>query len=125
MSRKFFAALIGVVLAVAAFTGCSFSPSAQWANALKASGFGEPTVVTGSSLEGYVILAQAGSCQVRFVVSAVENRIYATVPGEDSRSTEDASFVGDPSLEGLKRDDRFAACFAEGESPSPSPSPGG
>ncbi len=114
-------ALAGIVPVVMSLQACGVggTPSQPWADVLGRAGF---TNVTQTEARSKVELYQvtAGNCQVRVVVNLQEQRSYATVPGT-GLSADKAEFVGDPSLELLKRDPRFAHCF----NPAPSAQPKG
>ena len=104
--KKTLATLFVAAVTMLTLSGCSTAD--KWKGVIEKSGFTNVAQMdTGGNATFYS--ATAGSCQIRFVVNEKERRLYATVPG--SSSVTNAEFVGDPSLELLKRDKRFAHCF--------------
>ena len=138
--KKIYAALVGVVLAVAALTGCSVESGERgerFVPALERGGFVNVTVVDEpDELSPAIFYVEAGSCQIWVFGTPVHisnvpkgmipNRLYAFPPGFNPDNADSSQQpVADPSLAILKKDPRFATCFTDDAAASPSPSPGG
>ena len=105
--------LITLLLALFGFglSGCA-DVSETWSQDLVKAGFTDPVIIRGTGEASNTIMASAGNCRLRFVIDRQTDAVYAEVPGSDI--SEEPSFVRSPSLETLRRDERFSSCFVGG-----------
>ena len=107
-------AIITILLALFGFglSGCA-DVSETWSQDLVKAGFTDPVIIRGTGEASNTIMASAGNCRLRFVIDREVDAVYAEVPGSDI--SEEPSFVRSPSLETLRRDERFSSCFGGSE----------
>jgi len=97
---------LAALAALAGLAACG--ETTNWSEEVTKAGFTDP-VVTHEGTRRVVMLATAGTCRLRFIADVEASRLYVSVPGPVGQ---DETFVGDPSLALLQRDERFATCFS-------------
>lgn len=105
-------ATILLVLFGFGLSGCA-DVSETWSQDLIKAGFTDPVIIGDTGEASNTIMASAGNCRIRFVIDRKVDAVYAEVPGSDI--SEEPSFVRSPSLETLRRDERFSSCFGGSE----------